>query len=159
MQITTEEEQRYEELQLLALDFARNGETQDLAKMIEHGLSVNLSSHKADTLVMLSAYRGNYETTKMLLEKGANPDKLNARGQTPLHGVCFKGSLDIAKLLVEYGAAVDQKSLVFASMFGNTDILKYLQSKTQKRSNIFLHTLSYFTLSIRNLFFRKARLA
>ena len=97
MEVSQEELKRYEELQVLALDFARVGKTQDLKAMLEAGMSVNLTDHKGNTLLMLSSYNGNFETTKMLLEYGAEVDKKNDRGQTPLAGVCFKGYFDIAK--------------------------------------------------------------
>ena len=105
--ISKQEEERYEELQLIALDFARNGNTRELEKMLEYGMSVNLCTSKHDSLIMLSSYKGHLETTKMLIEKGADINKLNARGQTPLDGVCFKGDFRIAKLLVENGANME----------------------------------------------------
>ena len=91
MEVSQEELKRYEELQVLALDFARVGKTQDLKAMLEAGMSVNLTDHKGNTLLMLASYNGNFETTKMLLEFGANVDKKNDKGPPPLAGVCFKG--------------------------------------------------------------------
>lgn len=94
MEVSQEELKRYEELQILALDFARVGKTQDLKAMLEAGMSVNLTDHKGNTLLMLASYNGNFETTKMLLGYKAEVDKKNDRGQTPLAGVCFKGYFD-----------------------------------------------------------------
>jgi ankyrin repeat protein len=88
---------------------------------------------------MLASYNGSYETTKMLLEHGANVDERNDRGQTPLAGVCFKGNLEIVKLLVEAGADIDANNGMgltpysFAIMFNRAEIAKYLLSKSKKR--------------------------
>ena len=67
-------------------------------------------------------------------ERGAAPDQRNARNQTPLAGVAFKGGLSIAKLLVKHGADpnADQGGgrypVQFAAMFGNPDIVEFLNS-------------------------------
>ena len=140
MEVSQEELKRYEELQVLALDFARVGKTQDLKAMLEAGMSVNLTDHKGNTLLMLSSYNGNFETTKMLLEYGTEVDKKNDRGQTPLAGVCFKGYFDIAKILVEAGANIHENNglgttpLMFATIFGNTQIVEYLNKQDKNRS-------------------------
>lgn len=89
MEVSQEELKRYEELQILALDFARVGKTQDLKAMLEAGMSVNLTDHKGNTLLMLASYNGNFETTKMLLEYKAEVDRKNDRGQTPPDFVAF----------------------------------------------------------------------
>lgn len=140
MEVSQEELKRYEELQVLALDFARVGKTQDLKAMLEAGMSVNLTDHKGNTLLMLASYNGNFETTKMLLGYKAEVDRKNDKGQTPLAGVCFKGYFDIVKILVEAGANINENSgmgttaITFASMFGHTKIVEYLNKQNKKRS-------------------------
>lgn len=140
MEVSQEELKRYEELQVFALDFARTGKTQDLKAMIEAGMSVNLTDHKGNTLLMLSSYNGNFETTKMLIDFDADVDKKNDKGQTPLAGVCFKGYFDIVKILVEAGANIHENNgmgttpLIFASMFGNTQIVEYLNKQDKNKS-------------------------
>jgi len=161
--ITKEEEDRYAELQLMSLDFARQGNTVELKKMLDAGMSVNLCTHKNDSLVMLSSYKGHLETTKMLVEKGADINKINARGQTPLDGVCFKGNLDMVKLLVDNGAKIDGNPIIFATIFGNKDIVDYLKEqgihkKSLKIYGVNVDTISSFTNWIRSLFyFRKKK--
>ncbi len=89
---TQTEESRYAELQMLALDFARHGETESLAEMLRHGLPVNLADAKGQTLLMLASYHGQIETTRILLEQGAEVDRRNDRGQTPLGVRPLKGT-------------------------------------------------------------------
>lgn len=133
-EITPAEEARYAELQRMALDAARAGEVVLLVPMLDAGMPVNLANEKGNSLLMLASYHGHYDLTRELLERGAAPDQRNARNQTPLAGVAFKGGLAIAKLLVKHGADpnADQGGgrypVQFAAMFGNPDIVAFLNS-------------------------------
>jgi ankyrin repeat protein len=132
--VTFKEEARYAELQQLALDFARHGETELLASMLDHGLPANLADHKGNTLLMLASYNGSFETAQMLLEKGAEVDRRNDRGQTPLGGVAFKGDTQLVSLLLAHGASIDADNgggmtpLMFAALFGRIDTVSLLQA-------------------------------
>jgi len=143
VELSPEEEQRCVHLQLIALDFARQGETSILAEMLDAGLPVNLSDAKGQSLLMLASYHGHEETTRLLLERGADPDRRNDRGQNPLGGVAFKGYDSIAALLLEYGADIDGDNgagmtpIMFASMFGRTSVVELLREHgaSMKRRN------------------------
>jgi uncharacterized protein len=132
MTATLNEQTRYEELQLIALDYARHGMTEDLKLMLNAGMPVDLCDHKGNTLLMLASYNGNAKTTQLLVDFEAEVDRKNDRGQTPLAGVCFKGYLDIVKILVKGGANIHENNgmgttpIIFASMFGNTEIVEFL---------------------------------
>ena len=39
---------------------------------------------------MLAAYHGHAELVKLLIQHGADPNRLNDRGQSPLAGAVFK---------------------------------------------------------------------
>lgn len=143
--ITAAEENRYAELQAMALGFARSGDTEILASMLRAGLPVNLADHKGNTLLMLACYHGHQGTAAMLLESGAEVDRRNDRGQTPLGGVAFKGYREIVALLLRHGAEIDADNgggmtpLMFAAMFGRTEVVKQLQehgASLQKRSRL-----------------------
>jgi len=131
---TEAEERRYAELQQMAFDFARNGETKPLVEMIRHGLPVNLADAKGNTLLMLASYHGHLETSRMLLDYGADADRRNDRGQTPLAGVAFKGDEAVAALLLERGADVDADNgggmtpIMFAALFGRTRVVEQLRA-------------------------------
>ena len=53
---------------------------------------------------MLAAYHGHPETVRALLEHGADPNKANDVGQTPLAGAVFKGENEVLAALVDGGA-------------------------------------------------------
>jgi ankyrin repeat protein len=133
--ITTEaEENRYAELQQMALDFARQGDTEMLDAMLRHGLPVNLADDRGNTLLLLASYHGHAQTTRMLLGHGADVDRRNDHGQTPLGGVAFKGYQEIAALLLQHGADIDADNgvgmtpIMFAAMFGRTKLVEQLQA-------------------------------
>lgn len=54
---------------------------------------------------MLAAYHGNAETVRVLIEKGADVDAINDRGQSPIAGAVFKGYDEVVRLLVNEGKA------------------------------------------------------
>jgi len=132
--ITEAEEARYVELQRMALDFARAGDAESLAPMLEAGLPVNLADAKGQTLLMLASYHGHLETVRLLLDREAEVDRRNDRGQTPLGGVAFKGYEDVADLLVAAGADVDADQgggmtpILFAALFGRFGMVERLRS-------------------------------
>jgi len=138
MQATAAEEARYAELQRIALDAARHGDTATLAPMLEAGLPVNLRDEKGNSLLMLAAYHGEQAAVELLLGHGADPDARNDRQQTPLAGVAFKGHLEVARILLAAGAdaAADQGGgrtpAMFAAMFGHTELLTLLNEKSER---------------------------
>ena len=74
----------------------REGDTQQLGAMLAQGVPVNFRNEKGDSLIMLASYHGHLETSRLLLEAGADANVPNDQGQTPLAGVAYKGYLDIA---------------------------------------------------------------
>lgn len=164
--ITPDEEQRYAELQKLALEMARKGETDELEKMIMAGLPVNLSDEKGQSLLMLASYNGHFHTSMMLLNRGADADRRNDRGQTPLGGVAFKGFTDIAALLLDHGADIYANNgagmtpLHYAEMFGREKVADLLRARgadlnkpaTGTRSPTFMTRLTSIIKKVRKIF-------
>ena len=56
---------------------------------------------------MLSTYHGHAPLSRLLLSHGADPNRLNDRGQSPLAGAVFKDEKEIVDILLEAGAVVD----------------------------------------------------
>ena len=102
-------------------DRARQGETERLAAYIDAGAPANLTDAEGNTLLMLAAYHGHAATVRELLARGADPDALNDRGQSPLAGAVFKQETDVIAALLEAGADVDAgtpSARATAQMFG-----------------------------------------
>jgi ankyrin repeat protein len=112
--------------------FARVGETEDLAAYLARGLPPNLRNERGDTLLMLACYHGHVDTARVLLTHGADPEIPNDAGQTPLAGAAFKGDTAVATLLLEHGVLVDNAgpngmtALMFAAMFNRVEMVQLL---------------------------------
>ena len=89
-------------------DAARQGDMAIFEQALPAGLPSNMTNEKGDTLVlgddsgqdgmrrltegqlMLAAYHGHADLVRLLVQHGADPNRLNDRGQSPLAGAVFK---------------------------------------------------------------------
>ncbi len=105
----------------LAMHFAREGMTDELAGFVDHGLPADVQDEDGNTPLMLAAYHGHAATVRMLVEHGADVDRRNSRNQSPAAGAVFKGEDEVVRLLVEAGADLDAgtpSARQTAEMFG-----------------------------------------
>ena len=78
---------------------------------------------------MLAAYNNHLELTKGLIARGADVNRPNDRGQSPLAGVVFKGYDEVAKLLKDSGADPrlgTPTAIQTARMFNKPELLDML---------------------------------
>ena len=66
------------------LDLARHGHTERLTAYVGAGVPADLTDAAGNTLLMLAAYHGHAATVQALAALGADVDRLNDRGQSPL---------------------------------------------------------------------------
>ena len=81
---------------------------------------------------MLAAYAGHVPLVRGLLERGADPNRLNDRGQAPIAGAVFKREDEVVRALVSAGAdprAGAPNSFASARMFGRVDLLEVLGAR------------------------------
>ncbi|KAI4192341.1 MAG: hypothetical protein LQ348_003194 [Seirophora lacunosa] len=71
---------------------ARTGDLPIFEQSIPAGLPANLTNDKGDTLLMLASYHTHPELVSYLLARGADPNTLNERGQSPLAGAVFQAA-------------------------------------------------------------------
>jgi hypothetical protein len=110
----------------LAMHFAREGMTEELAGFVEHGLPPDVQDEDGNTPLMLAAYHGCAATVRRLVELGADVDLRNNRDQAPVAGALFKGEDEVVRVLVEAGADLDAGTPTAkqaAEMFERTDLL------------------------------------
>ena len=60
----------------------------------------------ATTSLSIAAKYGRRAVTKLLLDRGADPNKATRRGWTPLHMAARSGHIGVVKILIERGAVV-----------------------------------------------------
>lgn len=132
-QVNNEEKQQVpQEIQEFAgklFELARTGDT-TLLDYVDNGVDANLANQDGNTFLMLAAYAGHEELVAGLIERGADVDKLNARGQSPLAGVIFKKEDAVMELLLAAGAdprAGHPDAIATAQMFGRGDVVEKLQ--------------------------------
>lgn len=73
----------------------------------------------------------------MLAQKGADVNRLNDRGQSPLAGAIFKGEEGMVRLLIELGAnprAGNPNAIDSAKIFGQLQYLDLLGAMDEERN-------------------------
>jgi uncharacterized protein len=117
-------------------DGARSGNAAMLAAYVDAGVPVNLTNTNGDTLVMLAAYYGHESTVAALIARGADVDRHNYRGQTPLAGAVFKNDTTIIELLLSADAdplAGSPSALETARFFEKEELARQLFQHIQRR--------------------------
>lgn len=100
------------------------------------GTDINQKNHKGYSPLMISVYNGNYETSELLLERGADPNSTDLYGNTILMGAAFKGDVELIKLLINRGAQKDLQNRdgltaeQWASAFGRHNVLSILKPES-----------------------------
>lgn len=123
-----------EELEFLlaTLDMAREGRTEALEDRVARGVPANLTGRTGDSLLILATYHDHPRTVGMLLEHGADPNRVNDRGQTALGAAVFRRSAESVQLLLDWGAqplAGERSALSVAAFFGLEDMSALLRGR------------------------------
>ena len=78
---------------------------------------------------MLAAYNGHASLVKELLARGADGNRSNDQGQSPLAGAVFKGHDEVVQVLIEGGADPrlgTPTAIQTARMFRKESLLKIM---------------------------------
>jgi ankyrin repeat protein len=128
------------ELASRIFDLARSGDAVALAAYLDAGVPANLTNTNGDSLVMLASYHGHESAVAALIERGADVDRHNNRGQTPLAGAVFKNETKIMNLLLSANAdpeAGSPSALETARFFEKFEVAELLdQHKKRQRSGL-----------------------
>lgn len=117
------------------MEACRSGNLEQVKKLIEGGLDVNVRRHKGGrTGLMLAAQKNRVDVVKFLLDKGADPNiQGGGSGKTALIRAAERGNYEIVRSLTDHGADLDfqarsnrKNALMKASEAGFVDIVKLL---------------------------------
>lgn len=89
-------------------DAARKGDIPFVVGAVDQGVSVDLTDESGNTFTMLAAYHGQADLVEQLASRGADLNRLNDRGQSPLAGAVFKRFDEVIAVLLALGADVDE---------------------------------------------------
>lgn len=81
---------------------------------------------------MLAAYAGHTELVSALIDRGADPNRLNDNNQSPISGAVFKGYDQLVQILVDKGAdprAGKPTAIETAFMFNKKGLLTVLKAE------------------------------
>ncbi|WP_298772463.1 ankyrin repeat domain-containing protein [uncultured Shewanella sp.] len=78
---------------------ARTGDNTVINRFLEAGFPINQVNNQSYTSLMVAAYNGQYKTTQLLLQHGANACIQDKRGNTAIMGALIKAEVSIARLL------------------------------------------------------------
>ena len=107
-------------------NMAREGDT-TLLDYVDQGVAVDMTNQDGNSFLMLASYSGHVELAKGLIERGADVNKLNDRGQAPLAGVVFKKEDALIDVLLAAGAdphAGTPDAISTAKMFERADLVE-----------------------------------
>ena len=110
-------------------NMAREGDV-TLLDYIDQGVAVDMANQDGNTFLMLAAYSGHADLVRGLAARGADVNKLNERGQSPLAGVVFKKEDEIVDVLLHAGAdpqAGTPDAIATALMFGREDLAQKMR--------------------------------
>jgi hypothetical protein len=69
--------------------FARHGRCEEIEKLLDQGLPVDVRDEWGNTLLIIACQNGNKRAAKTVLRRGANINSRNFKGNTPLH-YCYQ---------------------------------------------------------------------
>lgn len=77
-------------------------------QLIARGVDVNAADASGDVPLIMAAYLGHTEITRLLLEAGADVRAVDSGMKaTALHAAAYAGRTEPARLLIQHGIAID----------------------------------------------------
>ncbi|KAM1638248.1 hypothetical protein EV1_015777 [Malus domestica] len=94
-------------------------------KLLESDIILYIGKHEMELVMKVNcaAYDGDFYRVKRLIGAGADPNKMDYDGRSPLHVAASKGFVDITRFLIEQGAAAEM-----SDKYGNTPLLEAIKN-------------------------------
>lgn len=109
---------------------ASNEAVLEIQKIIQNNFDIDSNIEFDQTLLMHASFRGNLKLTKLLVEKNANLNLMNANGFTSVTLATYYGYKEITKYLIDHNADLTKgKPFIFYGIrFNEKNIIdKYIE--------------------------------
>lgn len=95
-------------------------------KLLESDITLHIGKHESELAMRLNcaAYDGDLHRLKRLIGAGADPNRTDYDGRSPLHVAASKGYEEITEFLIQKGVAVN-----ITDNFGNTPLLEAIKNE------------------------------
>lgn len=114
------------------LDAVRRGDLAAVRAALDAGVPVDTPFRYDRTALSFAADRGNLEIVRLLVERGADPNKKDTfYGATPVSWAIDKGHASIVRLFLERGAPVGPELLQSGASEGNAELVGLALEKTK----------------------------
>ena len=117
------------------VEAARNGDVNEVKRLLEKGVNVNGQAMYGYTALIASACMGHVEVVNLLVAKGADINLRDGVGDTALKMASFGGHVEVVEFLLDGGADIrarDAKgytALICGAGSGHCDVVKILLAR------------------------------
>ena len=107
--------------------------------VIDNNNNFNVNYDYESSLLMIACCNSNTELVELLLDKGADPNAVNATGWTALMYASIVGNIKVVNMLLTHSAVPgvsnfhNETALTYASLAGNVEVVKKLLNKPEKK--------------------------
>lgn len=90
-------------------DAVRRGDVAEIRRQLEH-VPADTPGSDGDTLLMDAIRQRRVASVEALLEGGADPNRTNSRGDTPVHAAAFSGDSAVLRAVLAHGGDADARN-------------------------------------------------
>ena len=119
------------------------GDLRLVQKLVQEGIDVNMTTNTTNaTALLVAAMRGNLPVVQYLLHHGAEKNKTDNDGVSPLYMAALNGHFAVVKYLVEQGVDTDKvrdngtSSLLIAAQNGHLEVVKCLLEQAADKDKV-----------------------
>lgn len=110
------------------------GDIKQAEAWLDAGLAPDFMGSRIGSGLMIGAWEGNIELMRLFISRGADINRLNDNGETPIILAAWRGNLDAVKWLLERGARINAperqwSALHYAVFAGHGEVADFLMAQ------------------------------